>query len=319
MNIIDNLIQETIRKKNPTVVGLDPDFKKIPKCYKELIESNGDEREQVSNIIYQFNRDIIDTVHTLVPAVKPQIAFYEKYGAPGILAFEKTVQYAHSKNLIVIEDGKRNDIGNTALAYAQAHLGVVEVLSGKSVPSIDVDFLTVTPFLGSDSIKPFIDICINNNKGIFILVKTSNFGSGEIQDIQDNSGNTVSQLLAKNVSSYAKMFTGKTGYSSIGAVVGATYPEEAKILRKIMPISYFLVPGYGAQGGNASDILPCFNEDGLGAIVNSSRGLLYSHMSETVLNTCTKKEYLESVFNATKAMQQEIYNMLKSNCSKMSY
>lgn len=319
MNIVDRLVEATICKRNPTVVGLDPDLTKIPQCYKNQTDLVGSEREKAAQAIYRFNRDIIDTVYTLVPAVKPQIAFYEKYGAAGILAFEKTVEYAKSKNLIVVEDGKRNDIGNTAMAYAQASIGRVETLSGELIPSLDVDFLTVTPFLGNSSIEPFIEACRENNKGIFVLVKTSNKGSGDIQDIKDESGFTVSQLLAKNIARKAELFTGDTGYSPIGAVVGATYPEEAADLRKIMMKSYFLVPGYGAQGGDASDILPCFNSDGLGAIVNSSRGILYSHLSDENRKTCTRNEYLDSVYNAAKTMQQEIYAMLKANCPNMKY
>lgn len=319
MNIADRLVESTIRTKNPSVIGLDPDLKKIPKCYKENLPDTINPLEQVAEVIYQYNRDIIDTIYTIVPAVKPQLAFYEKYGAYGILAFEKTVQYSRNKGLIVVEDGKRNDIGNTAMAYAQAHLGTVESLSGEAVPAFAVDFMTVSPFLGSDSITPFVDVCISANKGIFVLVKTSNAGSGEIQDLKNEDGLTISQMLAKFVHEKAKQFTGKTGYSSIGAVVGATYPEEARLLREIMPSSYFLVPGFGAQGGDARDIVPCFNADGLGAIVNSSRGILYTHMSDDERNTCTKEEYLESVSHAANAMQKEIYSALKESYPNMLY
>lgn len=320
MNIVDKLIKKTIETKNPSVIGLDPDLKKIPQCYK-FVKQNGscNPLELAAEAIYQFNRDIIDTIYTLIPAVKPQIAFYEKYGSYGINCFEKTVQYARSKGLVVIEDGKRNDVGNTAQAYAQAHLGLVETLSGKSVPSIDADFLTVTPFLGSESITPFVDVCISNNKGIFVLVKTSNSSSGEIQDVKTASGSTISQELARYVDAQAKLFTSEFGYSPIGAVVGATYPEEAALLRQIMPSGYFLVPGYGAQGGSARDILPCFNPDGLGAVINSSRGILYSHMSDAERDVCTKEEYLQSVYKATKAMQEEIYNTLKENYTNIVY
>lgn len=319
MNIVDKLIEKTIQKKNPSVIGLDPDLKKIPCCYKQGLTDTKNPLEQAAEVIYQYNRDIIDTIHTLAPAVKPQIAFYEKYGAYGILAFEKTVQYARSKDLIVVEDGKRNDIGNTATAYAQAHLGMVESLSGEMVPAFHVDFLTVSPFLGSDSITPFVDVCVSANKGIFVLVKTSNAGSGEIQDIKNNDGLSISQMLAKFVDENAKQFIGKNGYSPIGAVVGATYPDEARLLREMMPVSYFLVPGYGAQGGGAHDIVPCFNADGLGAIVNSSRGILYAHMSDSERKSCTKEEYLQSVYHAAKKMQEEIYFALKDSYPNMLY
>jgi orotidine-5'-phosphate decarboxylase len=319
MNIIDKLIFNIIKTKNPTVVGLDPDLKKIPHCYMLNEKHTENALAQVSKVIFDFNKDIIDTICAIVPAVKPQIAFYEKYGSHGIMAFEETVKYAKSKGLIVIEDGKRNDIGNTALAYAEGHLGLVDIFNDMKVPSIDVDFLTVSPFLGSDSITPFVDVCISNNKGIFVLVKTSNSSSGEIQDAKNTKGMTISQSLAEYVAREAANFLGEYKYSPIGAVVGATYPEEARILRAAMPRSYFLVPGYGAQGANAYDILPCFNDDGLGAIVNSSRAILYSHMSDDERKKCTKAAYLKNVYSETINMQRDIYEVLIANCSDMAY
>lgn len=318
MNVVDKLIENTIRTKNPSVIGLDPDIGKIPACYKVNAKSNNP-FEAVANVIYEFNRDVIDTVADLVPAVKPQMAFYEKYGSCGVAAFEKTVAYAKSKGLVVVEDAKRNDIGNTAQAYADGHLGCVELLDGSRTPSIDADFLTVTPFLGSESLHPFIEVCKKNSKGIFVLVKTSNTSSGEIQDIVASDGMTISQSIAKYVSERADTFTGEHEYSSIGAVVGATYPEEAVSLRKLMPKSYFLVPGYGAQGGGAKDILPCFNEDGLGAIVNSSRGILYTHMTNEERAQCSRQEYLLSVRTATLQMQEDIYSVLKNEYRQMIY
>lgn len=318
MNIVDKLIENIIRTKNPSVIGLDPDIRKIPQCYKTDIKASNP-LEAVAEVIYVFNKDIIDTTYDIVCAVKPQIAFYEKYGSYGVSAFEKTVAYAKSKGLVVIEDGKRNDIGNTAQAYADGHLGTVEFLDGSYGKSIDADFLTVTPFLGSESLIPFVNACKNNNKGIFVLVKTSNTSSGEIQDVATSEGFTISQMIANYVSGQSEEILGKFGYSPIGAVVGATYPEEAFALRKIMPKSYFLVPGYGAQGGGAKDILPCFNSDGLGAVVNSSRGILYTHMSDEDREKCTKKSYLASVRTETLKMQKDIYSMLKANCKDMIY
>ena len=318
MNIVDKLIENTIRTKNPSVIGLDPDIGKIPACYKVNAKSSNP-FEAVANVIYEFIRDVIDTVADLVPAVKPQMAFYEKYGSYGVAAFEKTVAYAKSKGLVVIEDAKRNDIGNTAGAYADGHLGCVELLDGSRTPSIDADFLTVTPFLGSESLHPFIEVCKKNSKGIFVLVKTSNTSSGEIQDVVASDGMTISQSIALYVSEQADTFMGKHGYSSVGAVVGATYPEKAVSLRKLMPRSYFLVPGYGAQGGIAKDIIPCFNEDGLGAIVNSSRGILYAHMSETERQQYSRDEYLQRVVTATITMKNEIYTVLKKNYTNMMY
>ena len=318
MNIADRLIEGTIRTKNPSVIGLDPDMKKIPACYKTGIEGK-DPFAAAADIICAFNRDIIDAISDIAPAVKPQMAFYEKYDSKGVAAFEKTVAYAKSKGLIVVTDAKRNDIGSTAQAYAQAHLGMVELPDGSARPAIDADFLTVTPFLGSESLKPFVDVCARHNKGIFVLVKTSNASSGEIQDVVTAEGITISQSIAKYVDSQAKNLTGERDYSPIGAVVGATYPEEAVSLRKIMPRSYLLVPGYGAQGGGAEDIVPCFNEDGLGAIVNSSRGILYTHMTDAERADCTRDEYLNSVKNTARQMQADIYSALKKEYPEMVY
>jgi len=318
MNVVDKLIENTVRTKNPSVIGLDPDIGKIPACYKVNVKISNP-FAAAANVIYEFNRDVIDTVADLVPAVKPQMAFYEQYGSYGVAAFEETVAYAKSKGLVVIEDAKRNDIGNTAQAYADGHLGYVELLDGSISSSIDADFLTVTPFLGSESLHPFIEVCKKNGKGIFVLIKTSNTSSGEIQDVIASDGMTISQRIAKYVSGQANAYTGEHGYSSIGAVVGATYPEEAVLLRKLMPKSYFLVPGYGAQGGSAKDILPCFHKDGLGAIVNSSRGILYTHMTNEERAHCTRQEYLISVRSAALQMQEDIYSVLKNEYRQMIY
>lgn len=318
MNVVDKLIERTIETKNPTVIGLDPDVVKIPACYKKNY-NDSNPLSAIADVIYEFNCDIIDIVAELVPAVKPQMAFYEKYGSYGVAAFEKTVAYAKSKDLVVIEDAKRNDIGNTAKAYAEGHLGEVETLCGSYTSAFDVDFLTITPFLGSESLNPFVDVCKRKEKGIFVLVKTSNTSSGEIQDVIRKDGHTISQSIATYVVDHSISCVGKYGYSSIGAVVGATYPEEAVSLRKIMPKSYFLVPGYGVQGGGSKDILPCFNADGLGAIINSSRGILYTHMSDDERNSCTREIYLNSVRNAVIEMQKDIYTTLKENFIDMIY
>ena len=287
-NKVDRLLEKIDEKKNPCVVGLDPVLERIP---KHLI--NGDSFEDVAEAFRKFNFAIIDAVCDLVPAVKPQIAFYEKYGSEGVKAFKDTVDYAKSKGLIVIEDGKRNDIGSTAQAYADGHLGSVKTQASDK-PSFDLDFLTVNPYLGSDGINPFFEVCKEHGKGIFILVKTSNPSSGEFQDrlvevnpdereqliskgIEVYDKTQLYNLVALNVNKYAQQFIGARGYSPIGAVVGATYPEQAETLRKIMPNSFFLVPGYGAQGGGGEGVIPCFNKDGYGAVVNSSRGIIFAY------------------------------------------
>lgn len=318
MNVVDKLIDNIIRTKNPTVVGLDPDLKKIPKSYKASINLS-DPFEAVADVIFTFNKDIIDIVSPYVPAVKPQIAFYEKYGSWGIKAFEKTVEYAKSKGLVIMEDAKRNDIGNTAKAYSDGHLGLVEMLDGTYKSSINVDFLTVTPFLGSDSLNPFFEVCEKYQKGIFVLVKTSNKDSGEIQDVVNSKGITIGESIAKIIDEKSAISKGLYGYSSIGAVVGATFPEMAAKFRMKMPKCFFLVPGYGAQGGGVKDIIPCFNPDGLGAVVNSSRGILYDHMSDFEREFCTKEEYFEKVKEAVISMKNDIYSELKENCKQMIY
>ncbi len=314
-NIADLLIDKIIEKKCPVVVGLDPVISRIPSLYKK---DKSNDIKGVTEAIKEFNIDIIDCIKNKVPAVKPQIAFYEQYGSLGVKAFEETVSYAKACNLIVIEDGKRNDIGNTAKAYACGHLGQVDLINGKMVSPINTDFLTVSPFLGSESLVPFIDVCMQENKGIFILVKTSNPSSGEIQDIVSSSGRSVSYSLGEFVSKAANQFLGEHGYSSIGAVVGATYPEEVIELRKVMPNSIFLVPGYGTQGGSGKDIVPSFNSDGLGAIVNASRSIIFAYEKTYSIN-CTRAEYLSSVYEAVDVMQKDVYEALKSSCVDMKY
>ncbi|MGE5405406.1 MAG: orotidine-5'-phosphate decarboxylase, partial [Candidatus Saccharibacteria bacterium] len=268
MNIIDRLNKRIIELKAPIVVGLDPDIEKIPSFY---FSDKQDTFQGVCEAILNFNKDIIDIVKNYVPAVKPQIAFYEMFGHEGIRTFEQTVIYAKSQGLIVVEDGKRNDIGNTAQAYASGHLGSVKLIHCEVRSPFDVDFLTISPFLGPESLEPFIETAKRENKGLFILAKTSNKGSGLIQDIRNQKGRSVSEELALFIDEKAASYKGVGGYSPIGAVVGATYPQEAHYLRKLMPKSLFLVPGFGAQGGTAVDVVPCFNPDGLGAIINASR------------------------------------------------
>jgi orotidine-5'-phosphate decarboxylase len=313
INIADRLNAKITSTGNPTVVGLDPVLSAVPDIYKKPYYALADSFEAVARTYADFNRDIIDAVCSIVPAVKLQIAFYEKYGVQGLIAFKQTIDYARSKGLFVFEDGKRNDIGNTADAYAQGHLGKVELLNGEKCPSLDLDWLTVSPFLGKDSLIPFVDTCIANNKGIFILVKTSNPSSSDIQNQVTENGNTIYAELAKFVNDQAQRFVGKSGYSSIGAVVGATFPYEAEELRKIMPNSIFLVPGYGAQGGNAQSVVPCFNNDALGAIVNNSRGIMTAWQNRFSAQQCTSENFKNSVEEATLTMRDEIIAALKQH------
>ncbi len=276
--MINKLVNEIKKKNAPVVVGLDPTMAMIPEfIQKKAFSMYGETLEGAAEAIWEFNKAIVDATYDLIPAVKPQIAMYEAFGVPGVLAFKNTVDYCKEKGLVVIGDVKRGDIGSTSAAYAQGHLGKVSVGS-KSYYGFDEDFATVNPYLGTDGIKPFVDVCKEEKKGIFVLVKTSNPSSGEFQDRLIPEGNggkarPLYEIVGEMVDKWGSDCMGDS-YSYVGAVVGATYPEMGKILRKIMPKAYILVPGYGAQGGKASDLAPYFNEDGLGAIVNSSRGII---------------------------------------------
>jgi orotidine-5'-phosphate decarboxylase len=279
---VDRLIEKIKEKNNPTCLGLDPKIEYVPTFIKEKAFSEfGVNTKGAASAILEFNKKIIDATFDIVPVVKPQLAYYEMYGIEGLRAFDETVKYAKTKDLIVIADGKRNDIGSTAESYSSAFLGET-IIDGKIKEKIfDVDALTVNPYLGVDGIKPFIDDCKKFQKGIFILVKTSNKSSGQIQDLLSNYGTkSIYEVVAEHVEEWGKNLVGKYGYSSVGAVVGATYPNQAKILRKTMKNAYILVPGYGAQGGSARDVANNFNSDGLGAIVNASRSIMCAYQSD---------------------------------------
>jgi len=280
--MIQKLIDGILKKDAPVVVGLDPNLSFIP-CHilenaRALVEEGGREIPEycekenmiAAEAVWQFNKGIIDAVCDLVPAVKPQVAMYEQFGIPGMITYRRTVEYSRSKGLIVIGDVKRGDIGSTSEAYARGHL------AGKA---FDVDFATVNPYLGTDGVKPFIEVCKEYDKGIFVLVKTSNPSSGEFQDVLTGDGRAVYELVGQKVREWgADSMEGV--YSNVGAVVGATYPEQARILRRIMPHTFILAPGYGAQGATAADLSEFFDPDGLGAIVNSSRGIIAAYKKE---------------------------------------
>ena len=276
--MINKLVDKIVKTNAPVVVGLDPMMKFIPEHIQAAaFEQYGETLEGAAEAIWQFNKSIIDNIYDIVPAVKPQIAMYEQFGVPGLVAFNKTCEYAKSKGLVIIGDIKRGDIGSTSKAYAIGHVGKVAVGS-KTYSGFCEDFVTVNPYLGSDGINPFIKVCQEENKGIFILVKTSNPSSGEFQD-QLIDGKPLYEHVGAKVDEWGSQCMGDT-YSNVGAVVGATYPEMGKTLRKVMPKAYILVPGYGAQGGKAEDLAAFFNPDGLGAIVNSSRGIIAAYKKE---------------------------------------
>ncbi|MGN0153449.1 MAG: orotidine-5'-phosphate decarboxylase [Lachnospiraceae bacterium] len=276
--MINTLVNKISTLNAPVVVGLDPMLSYVPEhIQKAAFEQYGETLEGAAEAIWQFNKAIVDATYDLIPAVKPQIAMYEQFGIPGLAAFAKTCEYCKSKGLVVIGDIKRGDIGSTSGAYAVGHLGRVQVGS-KSYSGFSEDFVTVNPYLGTDGVKPFVDICKQENKGIFVLVKTSNPSSGEFQD-QLVDGTPLYELVARKVVEWGEECMGDT-YSNVGCVVGATYPEMGKVLRKLMPKTYILVPGYGAQGGKAEDLVHYFNADGLGAIVNSSRGIIAAYKQD---------------------------------------
>ncbi len=277
-SMIDQLTESIKKTDAPIVVGLDPQLSFVPEQVKAgAFDAYGETLEGAAEAIWQFNKEIVDCVYDLIPAVKPQIAMYEQYGIPGLLTYKKTIDYCHEKGLVVIGDIKRGDIGSTSAAYAAGHLGRVQV-GEKSYAPFDEDFATVNPYLGSDGVQPFLDVCRKDGKGIFVLVKTSNPSSGEFQD-QPVNGRPLYELVGEKVAEWGADLMGEA-YSEVGAVVGATYPEMGKVLRKIMPKAYILVPGYGAQGGKGKDLVPFFNEDGLGAIINSSRGIIAAYKQE---------------------------------------
>ncbi|MCR5837979.1 MAG: orotidine-5'-phosphate decarboxylase [Lachnospiraceae bacterium] len=276
--MINKLVSKIQKLNAPVVVGLDPMLGYVPEhIQKAAFDEYGETLEGAAEAIWQYNKGIVDAIHDLIPAVKPQIAMYEQFGIPGMIAFKKTVDYCKEKDLVVIGDVKRGDIGSTSAAYAVGHLGKVQVGSN-TYAGFDEDFATVNPYLGTDGIKPFIDVCKENKKGIFVLVKTSNPSSGEFQD-RLIDGRPLYEHVGEQVAKWGEEHMGDS-YSYVGAVVGATYPEMGKVLRKVMPKSFILVPGYGAQGGTAEGLRPYFNEDGLGAIVNSSRGIIAAYKQE---------------------------------------
>lgn len=278
--MINKLVEKIQKTGAPIVVGLDPMMKFVPEhIQKKAFSEYGETLEGAGEAIWQFNKELVDHIYDLIPAVKPQIAMYEQFGLPGLMAFKKTIDYCKEKDLVVIGDIKRGDIGSTSEAYAVGHLGKVQV-GNNFYRGFDEDFATVNPYLGSDGVNPFLKVCKEEHKGVFILVKTSNPSSGELQDrVITDADRPLYEVVGEQVAGWAQELMGDT-YSYVGAVVGATYPEMGKVLRKVMPKSYILVPGYGAQGGKGKDLVHFFNEDGLGAIVNSSRGIIAAYQQE---------------------------------------
>ena len=296
--ITDKLIEKIIDLQNPTCVGLDTLFDYLPDEMKAGVKDfNG-----VAERVFEFNKKIIDTVKDIVPSVKVQIAYYEMYGVAGMKAYEETLKYAAEKDLVVIADAKRNDIGSTASCYAKTFLGETQV-NDNSLKAFPADFVTVNGYLGTDGIKPFVDECEKADKGIFVLVKTSNPSGAEVQNLVLENGVPVYEHMGNLVEKWGGTTVGKYGYSAVGAVVGATHPTEAGRLRETMPHTFFLIPGYGAQGGNAQMLKNCFKADGLGGVVNNSRGILCAYKK----NGGT---YYEAARNACIAMQKDLSEVI---------
>ena len=308
MNAIDKLIEKIKETNNPTVMGLDPRYDMIPEVVRTKYSND---LEGISKAILEYNKELIDNTYDIIPAIKPQLAFYEMFGIEGMKAFKETCKYAKEKGMIVIADAKRGDIGSTAKGYSNAYLGQTPI-GEENISAFDnIDFLTVNPYLGVDSIKPFVEDCAKYGKGIFVLVKTSNPSSGELQDLKLENGETVYEHVANLVEEWGKELRGKYGYSSVAAVVGATYPQQLKEIREKAPHTYFLIPGYGAQGGKADDIALGFDENGLGGIVNASRSLMCAYKSDKWKEKFDEAEYGKATRAEALEMREILNNAIK--------
>lgn len=300
------LIEKIIEMKNPTVAGLDPKLDYVPQYIREKYYAQcGKTLEAAAEALYEYNTALIDALCDIVPAVKPQMAYYEMYGWQGVRTFDRTVKYAKSKGMYVITDGKRNDIGATMESYATGHLGLTEV-EGEKIAAFGSDALTVNGYLGTDGIKPLLNVCAEQDKGIFVLVKTSNPSSGELQDLKLESGESIYSRMASMCDEWGKELPGKYGFTGVGAVVGATYPEQLTELRAAHPSIFFLVPGYGAQGGGAKGLAGAFNKDGLGAVVNSSRAIMCAYKKEG----CDEHDFAGAARREALRMKDDINSVL---------
>ena len=302
----DRLIENIIEKQNPTVAGLDPKLDYVPASVRgACFAQYGKTLEGAAAALLAFNKAIIDQICDIVPAVKPQAAYYEMYGWQGVRALAETIAYAQQKGMFVMTDGKRNDIGTTMEAYATAHLGTTDV-AGEAIDAFGADALTVNGYLGTDGIQPLVKICQEKDKGIFVLVKTSNPSSGELQDLKLTNGASVYEQMGRMCEQWGEALPGKYGYSGVGAVVGATYPEQLKEMREKAPHTFFLVPGYGAQGGGAQDAKNAFDKNGLGAIINSSRGIMCAWKKQGL----TEDDFAVAARNEALRMKADILSVI---------
>lgn len=308
---IDKLMKKVKELQNPTVMGLDPKLEYIPQSIRQKnLELYGNTFKAASASIVEFNKRLIDAVTGVIPALKPQMAYYEMYGIEGLMAFTETVRYGRQKGFIIIADGKRNDIGSTSEAYSAAFLGKTALEDKKAESVFNADALTVNGYLGIDGINPMLEDCKRYGKGIFVLVKTSNPSSMQLQDLVTNDGRKIYEVMADLVNEWGKGLTGECGYSSVGAVVGATWPEQLKTLRNRMPYACFLVPGYGAQGGGAKDAAAAFDKEGLGAVINASRSLMCAYKLERWKDSFTAEEFDEACRAEAIRMKEDLNNAI---------
>lgn len=306
-NAIDILIDKIKETNNPTVIGVDTRYDMVPDCVKNKY---GTDINGMCSSMLEYSKDLIDATYDIVPAVKLQSAYFEMYGIEGIKLYKEMIDYCRSKGMVVMADVKRGDIGSTSAGYSKAYLGK-NMINGEDSPVFDVDFATVNPYMGSDCVNPFVEDCKKYDKGIFVLVKTSNKSSGEIQDVKAEDGEEIYKKVAKLVNTWGEELVGEYGYSSVSAVVGATYPKQLKELREIMPHAYFLIPGYGAQGGKAEDIALGFDENGLGGIVNATRSLMCAYKSDLWKDKFKEEDYAKATRAEAIRMRDELNQAIK--------
>ena len=307
-NAMDVLIEKIKEYDNPTVIGVDTRYDMVPECVRKKYSTD---LKGMCSAMLEYSKALIDATYDIIPAVKLQSAYFEMYGVEGIKLYKEMIDYCKEKGMVVMADVKRGDIGSTSAGYSRAYLGK-NMIDEKEQAIFDVDFATVNPYMGSDCVMPFVEDCKKYDKGIFVLVKTSNKSSGEIQDVKAEDGEEIYKKVAKLVNTWGSELIGKNGYSSVSAVVGATYPKQLQELRELMPHSYFLIPGYGAQGGKAEDIALGFDKNGLGGIVNATRSLMCAYKSDLWKDKFAEEDYAKATRAEAIRMRDELNSAIKS-------
>lgn len=307
-NAMDVLIEKIKECDNPTVIGVDTRYDMVPECVRKKYSTD---LKGMCNAMLEYSKALIDATYDIIPAVKLQSAYFEMYGVEGIKLYKEMIDYCKEKGMVVMADVKRGDIGSTSAGYSRAYLGK-NMIDEKEQAIFDVDFATVNPYMGSDCVMPFVEDCKKYDKGIFVLVKTSNKSSGEIQDVKAEDGEEIYKKVAKLVNTWGSELIGENGYSSVSSVVGATYPKQLQELRELMPHSYFLIPGYGAQGGKAEDIALGFDENGLGGIVNATRSLMCAYKSDLWKDKFAEEDYAKATRAEAIRMRDELNSAIKS-------